>query len=1120
MNRRSLTTLLALAVLLASALTAAAARAEQPPFTAEYLTNSSVAFLWNTSKAIYAVTVDGGRARLLALNLTSPAPLPRISARPLAQYAARPQTAAIDSYISPHYIGVVLPTSQVELLKLTDGSVHEYAISGTPVASAFVNTTFLVLSKEAKGNTLYAFSPSKLGWYEARLRVGDLLPTRRENINPLSLVPVHTLTPSGIDVGRKAVMIAESKAVNVTGGATLAGMVFTSGANATLRPLQNATVYVVDLTLGALVGAATTTATGSFTAPAPAGFKQLVLYVQAKRGCYSFTITPNDVIKVRTDYFILRNPLVIRNNTLPTLCPSEQKPYRLFLVEPGRNPLTPTFTPINLNITTTSLNILLVFEQNNTLYIVASVPTKQGLTLQIIPVNEATLNPIPENIRTYYIGAEPVLAEVSADGKLILITLSNGEVLVASRSNGAYQLLWSTSIDSKPTAASIGRTGSPNSNYYSIAVGSANGNLAIVYINPVVGNVHVYTYREGLPYIKTGYHASSFVFRKGDLILATSNRGIAAVAAIASSVHQGYLQSLAPYRLTEAKIRVVDEIGRPLKRFNISYKAFIDINGSRILVLNETRTGSNGIAEIGVIPVLTYNITITPLDRIHVPVERSNITGSTLLAATAFKVDLRILNVELRLVDTYTGGAPQAPLKIRIYNDTLNINLTLTVQKGTSTAVVKLKPGTYRVQVRDLSSLYYHPLEERVTVKPENRTLTISLTRLAAIVRVVLLSKYNPTPNDKLRVELLKPDGEKLAGIEVQAPTRQTPRRVAFATAYRGVALLRIQPLPQNSTAPFYREITVQVNISSLHINKRIELQPMLYAVKISLVDERNKPVNATYYVYVFNTTKVVAKASGLSVEFMLTRGRYDVRAVPDSGKLPFPLYKSVKKTIDIAGNLSIVLRTTKVRVLTNITVFDPYSPTRVLIDDLRVYLDGKPVGILKKGTKPLLRLPLSIKSSNITFKSMHGIYKDYHRSVKPSNKTVKIAIPRKLIKTVVYVVNDVGEPVGGATVSFTGVDTRYATSSISAPDGTAEATLPYGKYRICVTASGYNQACTTALIAKPFKTTIVVTPKPMTIVMRYSSLIAITVFAIVMVVIVRAYFRKVLERFTTEEEF
>jgi len=1118
MNRRSFTTLLALAVLLASALAAATARAEQPPFTAEYLTNSSVAFLWNTSKAVYAVTVDGGRARLLALNLTSPAPLPRISARLLAEYAAKPQTAAIDSYISPHYIGVVLPTSQVELLKLADGSVHEYAISGTPVASAFVNTTFLVLSREAKGNALYAFSPSKLGWYEARLRVGDLLPTRRENINPLSLVPVRTLTPSGVDVGRKAVMIAESKAVNVTAGATLAGMVFTSGANATLIPLQNATVYVVDLTLGALVGAATTTTTGSFTAPAPTGFKQLVLYVQAKRGCYSFTITPNDVIKVRADYFILRNPLVIRNNTLPTLCPSEQRPYRLFLVEPSRNPLTPTFTPINLNITTTSLNILLAFEQNNTLYIIVSVPTKQGLTLQIIPVNEATLNPIPENIRTYYIGAEPVLAEVSADGKLVLVTLSNGEVLVANRSDGAYQLLWSTSIDSKPTAASIGRTSSPN--YYSIAVGSANGNLAVVYINPVVGNVHVYTYREGLPYIETRYHASSSVFRKGDLILATSNRGIAAIAAIASSVHQGYLHSLTPYRLTEAKIRVVDEIGRPLRRFNISYKAFMDVNGSRILVLNETRTGSNGIAEIGVIPVLTYNITITPLDGIHVPVERSNITGSTLLTNTAFKVNLRILDVELRLVDTYTGGAPQAPLKIHIYNNTLNINLSITLRKGAGVAVVKLKPGTYRVQVRDLSSLYYHPLEERVTVTPENRTLTISLARLAAIVRVILLSKYNPTPNDKLHVELLKPDGEKLAGIEVQAPTRQTPRRVAFATAYRGVALLRIRPLPQNGTAPFYREVTVQVNISSLHINKRIELQPMLYVVKISLVNEKNKPVNATYYVYVFNTTKVVAKASGINAEFKLTRGKYDVRAVPDSGKLPFPLYKSVKKTVDVAGNLSIVLKTVKVRILTNITVFDPYSPTRVLIDDLRVYLDGKPVGTLKKGTKPLLRLPLSIKSSNITFKSVHGIYKDYHRSVKPSNKTVKIAVPRKLIKTVVYVVNDVGEPVGGATVSFTGVDTRYATSSISAPDGTAEATLPYGKYRVCVAASGYNQACTTALIAKPFKTTIVVTPKPMTIVMRYSSLIAITVFAIVMVVIVRTYFRKVLERFTTEEEF
>jgi len=1109
---------LTIALIVATLLLAATATAESIPFTNKALNNTSVLEMLNTSNALYLLVATDSNAKLLSAELNNTLPLPNLTTTTLSVYSQKPSLATVSSLREPRYAAIALPSGEISIIDLRTNAQRIFAVPGAPLAMTYVGDTLLLLAENRGARILYAFAPTRLGWYEARLRVGNLLPNRQENIMPLNLAPVYTLKNGYIDAGDAALLVAERRVVNASTSAVLAGVVFKEGINNTLQPVSNASIYIVDPVLGAFIGTAVTSPTGSFNAPLPQNFEQVILYVSTDGSCYSFVVTKSDVVKARDDLFILNRPLIITMGMPSTLCPSQQRSYILYLVERGGEPLRPRFRVVNYNVTTTELNILLSYIKDDMLYLFTAQPTNsQDIILTVATFNTRTLELVENATRTYYLPSMPTTAAVSPDGTIAAVACSDGLLLVLANTLGTYELVWSINIGGM--ASGIVVKPLPRGGTYVVAAVTENGNLAVSYIDPEAQTAWPFTYSGGQPFIHVGYSFTGVTVRGDTLIVGTQRHGALLVAGITSMVSSQSIESLSPYMVTRLPLQVVDELNRPLKSFEVYYTGYVDMGGESLVVLRGRSRGTNGVAHIQVIPMLLMRIDVIPLDAYHMNVTMK-LNATRLMKDSVITVPLRLLNVTISFKDEFTGGSIAAPLSVRLQSEELGFNETFIVAPNNATLLLQLKPGIYTAEVTDLSGLYYKQLTANLNITPDKREIYVNLTRIDAVVRVILKSSHSPQPNDNLLVRLVSSDGQVLSEAQVEAPTASSPRRLAFTTKYRGDASIVVEPLPVGAGKPFYRRLSMPVTIDALRVDVEAVLEPLPYILTLRLVDEQGALVEAVYKVYMYNASRLVAEAAGREVSFTLVRGNYTVEAEPLSGNLPFPLHASVRRDVALTDNATVTLSTWTVRRLVNVSFYDPYTPDKTIIDDVSLYLDGKLVATLARGTAPSLQLPLLINGSNLTAVSSQDIYQRFSRKLVPEKDVINVPLPRRLVKAVIYVVNDVGQPVGGATVTFTGVNLRYTASTISTPDGVAEATVPYGEYRICVEAAGYNPHCITAQLTTTFKTTIVATPTLLTIIMRYSNIIAITIFAVVMIAVIRLYFRKVLEKFTTEEEF
>ena len=1119
MESERLLALALVAALFTPAVLAITATAQEatPPYTITLLENQTIIKLYNTSKGILVIGSANDTTYIDLVHVNSSSPIPAASFKILARHRGTPLFTAVNSLSDPRYYAGVLRDGTVIIIDLATGGSQEFATPGTPLSATFIGDTLLVLEASPKGNVLYAFTPRELGWYEARLRIGNLLPNRRENTVPLSLTPIFSLNGGRIDYSGKAILLAETKPLNATKGATLAGVLLYRSGNNTPTPIAGAEVYVIDTLTGAIVGKTTTSKTGSFNAPLPAKFNQVTLYVKINTTCYSFIVSEKDATKLSGNIYILKNPLILSPDYPPTVCPSIRKNYGIAIIEPGPSPLLPRIVFTNVNITTRGLNILLAYQKDNILYLVARNETNSGEILEILAVNTSTMTPITSLTRYYYTASTPVSASISPDGKVVAVTMSNSLMYIIAKKLGAYELVWSLRPGEGRIYVAAKRV--PNTPYYALVSSTDKGAVTIAYIDLVTLKGYISTLHEGIPYISTGFEATGVTLSGAAAVIATRNTGIAIINNICNRLMNTSLTTLDPYTVRRIKLRVIDELGRPVKKFQLHVIETSTVNGRRITLLDTEVEGFNGTAVAPIIPSALVQLVVKPLDTIHSEA-KIQAKGYDVIAKPLVKVLLKPLRVVIILRDEYTGSPPVVPLTISLKYSLTNMTKVVKLPPG-SNLTLTLKPGVYQLQVEDTTGHYYYPLKARIRVLPNQTTYNFTLRRIPALLKILIKAESVQKPLDRLHVTLTSPEGKVLAEVDTPPPTNpNVVREVDIATKYRGTAILTIKPVPQGMPVPYFHETRRTVTINKTMLKLVISLKPALYMLKVQLIaNDTGVALPALFTV----TTKgnIVAKAKGTTAEFRLERGNYTVTAEPlKPPKLPFPLYGHAAANVTLAGNVSIRLTATPVRKLTNITIRDPYSPNGRLIDTVTVILDGVKAATIGKGKPARVTLPLLVKGSNVTLASAHKIYPTKSKVLKPSSKPISILYPRRAYKATVYVVNDIGKPVGGATVTFSGIDVRYSSSTITLPDGSAEATLPYGKYRVCVNAAGYNSACTTASVTTTFKTTIVLTPKPLTIITRYMNLIAITVFAAVMIVIIRMYFKKVLEKFTTEEEF
>ena len=1094
-------------------LTSKAAAAAAPPLTSWNYTSLNFYEAVPTSNGFIAAAANGSTTVLAAVSINASNPLPRSTVNVIAVYDSRIARIAVDNTSNPSLIAVGLTSGVIDILATNGSLLYEFATPAPPSSMTFIGKTLLILESIGGENVLYAVAPTTLGWFEARLSVGNLVPLRQERLIPLQLVPV--------DNAPWALLLAEAKPINMATAAQLSGVLLTAGPNNTLVPLSGVAVVSVDPTTGTILGNATTTTTGSFTVPVPQRFTSILLYVKVNNTCYSFTISRSEVTRIGKSY-TLGKPLVLGPSTPRVACPREVKGYRLLLLKPGNNPLQPATELLQVNMSSTNIRILDTYLHGDTLYVwvagqglVNGSTTRQATLLSMV-FDAKTLTP-QRSLWRYYFPPSPVAAVThSRDAALVLIATSSGLVYAATLNNRAYTLIWSTQTGGPVTALLATRLGTTD--YYLAAAATKRSTLSIAYLSPAMGKASLLTTSGGLPYIKMDAPITTMVEAPPALAAATA-RGVVAINNIlAPSAVGTSISSLKPYTLTKQTIRVVDERGNPVKSFKVYYA--LTYNGTRLYT--GASIGENGEAEIMTIYVANITINVTPLDRIHEPLTEQT-TCKALTENPQLSLAIRNFTLTLRLLDSYTGAPPQTPLEITLTSPHLGKPIQLRYQPGGSAAyTLSLKADTYNITIRDLTRSLYYTYETQVELYRDT-TVVAKLARIPVMMTLSIISNYVAKPNDLLIVALVAPRGEKLAEARLPAPATGIAKRIVLVTRYRGPAYIAVEPLPTGGAkAPFYAPKRVEININTTKMNVELRLDPMRYTLSVSAkASDTGAPVPSVITVYQAGKVAARAKTRGEAV-FKLTRGFYQVKVdpLPPRG-YKLPLYSSAERNVTLEGNASLTLQLKKIRELTNVTIRDPYSPKGVLIDDVTITVDGVPAATVKKGTVGKVSLPLLLNGSKVVLESKNKLYPKMEKKLKPEKKPITITYPRATTRLTIYVLNDIGRPVGGAHVSVTGIDVRYSTSGITLPDGTLDVNLPIGKYQVCVNVPGYNPACTeTTVSLKPSRISLTVTPKPLTIVMRYSNLIAITIFAIVVVVIIRRYFRKVLERFSQEEEF
>ena len=1108
--------LLGLAAALAALalLSTGAAAAGAAPLTTWNATGMSFYKALPISDGFVAAASNGSTTLLVKVLVNASNPLPRVYVYRLAAYSARIAALAVDNASNPTAIAVGLSNGVIDILAANGSLIYEFATPSAPSALAFVGRTLLVLERVGGENVLYAVAPTTLGWFEARLAVGNLVSVREERLIPLQLLRV--------DGAPWALLLAEAKPLNLTAGAAqLSGVLLAAGPNNTLTPLSNAVVVSVDPASGTILGNTTTGSTGAFTVPVPPRFTSIVLYVEVNNTCYSFTVSANMATRIGNSY-TLNTPLVLRPGTPPVACPREVKGYRLLLLKPGTEPLQPATELLQVNLSSTQLRLVDAYLNEGRLYIwvegqglVTGANTRLPTLLSMV-VDSKTLTPLKQLWRYYYTPEPVTTVTHSPDAGLALAATSRGLVLAAARVNGAYTLLWSTQAGGPVTALLAQRLG--NTSYYLAAAATSRGTLSAAYISPATGKARLLTSSNGLPYIQLGAPVTALAATPPALAAATT-RGVAAINNVLTPSAPGEtISSLKPYTLTKQAIRVLDERGNIVNSFTVTYA--LTYNGT--VLYKGKALGENGEAEIMTIYVANISLNITPLDTIHVPT-RIETRCSKLVENPVLKLAIRNFTLTLRLLDSYTGNPPETPLEITIESRHLAKPIRLSYRPGAAAAyTLSLKADTYNITVQDLTHSLYYTYTATVSLYSD-KTVTIRLARIPVLLTVAITSSYTAKPNDILVITLEAPNGKKLAEARLPAPAAGMTKRIDLVTRYRGKAYIVVKPQPTGGAkAAFYAPEKIEVNLTKTRIEAEVRLKPMKYRLEVATrASDTGAPVPSIIAVYSSGKAVAKEKTRGEAV-FELLRGSYTVKAEP----LPprgyrLPLYSGAESNVTLEGNASVTLELRRTRKLTNVTIRDPYSPNGALIDDVTVKVDGVEAAELKKGSIGKVTLPLLLNGSKVELESKHKLYPRMEKKLKPSAKPITIAYPRATSKLTIYVLNDVGQPVAGAHVTITGVDVRYSTSGITLPDGTLDVNLPIGKYQVCVSVPGYNPACTSATVGvKPVRVSMTVTPKPLTIVMRYSNLIAITVFAIVVVVIIRRYFKKVLERFTQEEEF
>jgi hypothetical protein len=1092
-----------------------------PPYAYSVLQDENILDIIVLNNTVFAVTaIEGGQNNPIMLVVT----LKNYSLTPHVLSTLLPGEPKKVDYEGKQYIVSVTDNGFVTAIDVN--SLLAYSVFGIPgdvIEAFFINKSVAILSELSREvNSTYILTPGTTGWSEARLVVGTLLPMREEGLNPVQLVPVVEQFGEH-NVYHEALVLYEKKPYMRY---TLAAYIATA-VNSTLVPLSGAPVYVYTTT-NKLVGEGVVGEGGLALIPIEEAAFPLKLIIRVGNSCYSVQVSEEDTVLVG-DTINVTTSIVIDNTSIPSVCPKPERKYVMAVLRYSEGRIN--MTPLGVDIEAVKFRVLWAQRLvNNSYFIIVGgqelsigdIEYKgSGFAYLIVSNRDGAFEVVDHK---YYstVNDVPIVASASIDARVFTVGTRAGMVYIAGLGVSGYELLWPFKLASAIRGL---RTVELTEDTYLIAAyDDKSFNIYAISLRdktarPLLGS------NRGIVLLPHGENINDIEFLNARTIIIATNRGAYIIRNIDKLLHEN-IMDIGGILVKYLSVNVVDEYGRKVDQYNISYSLFY---GNTTIDKQVLSVHENETASVPCIEGATLTLAVTPLNPIYTNVIE-NITCTEHLyndSSITVKVPLREYTVNLTFVDEDIGLPPQAVLHIILANTYTNqkfeYNVTVTNRIGQLS--IKLKAGEYNVSVIDTSGKLYKDFTFKLDVY-NNTSQKVILERKPIRVIVTVNSEYKPKTTDTMILEIVDAlTGKIVFRDHYDAPRSDAPVITQFDTTYRGKAILRITfKAPEAEMMPYYENVVQNIRLYNELEYVEVTLQPKKYKLEISVRDENGHPVNANIIIKSAEGEKVAEFAGRSLASTFVTRGEYTVIIDPSPINMTgIRLYENKTIRIEVYKDISISVTLKKLREFISITLVDPFTLNGGIMDNVTIYLDG---AFYKKVTraaqKMTVRIPVLIKGSKLSIKpETKRIYTEVQREILVQDNGTVVSLERRMYTIKLVVIDDEGNGVKAASVNVQGIDVTYMSSSVTDVDGLATLMLPYGTYNIQVTAREYDDYQLSGFTVTGDATvSIILRPKPFTILKRYLNIISAVIFATVLLVFARIYFKKILEKLATEEEF
>ncbi len=879
--------------------------------------------------------------------------------------------------------------------------------------------------------------------------------------------------------------------------------------NATSKsPMENVRVYVRNEDTGEVFFGLTGKDGVAFV-PVSMPLRNITIFIEVKGICYYYMFEKPKLKQISPNTYVLTKVLEVPT-TRVSLCPVITR--NLVIEFDKLSDREPTLiSRFNLsNVASLKLHLLINATTLDTYFKYVLVVSGRFIgypvpyVLRLIYLDN-DFKVINETI--YRLFSDVTSATYSADGYLISLGTKEGTTYVLGLVNGTYKLLWSYRAPSTITSLTIS---SKIGKGYILSLGSIDGNAQFIYVSydtliPLsrINLTLFLNLKNSIVHVQTSSDAN--------VVVITTSAKMYLVLGLGNYVKKYGAKEidLSSRMVQPLTIKVVDPQQRGLMNASIALKT-----PQGKLIINRS-TNALGFIQIDYILPGKYVLEVNPL-RDYLRSIRRLINVSLGMKNITLTCSYKAVPVRFSIYDRVSGNLLEDVI-FRLTWD--NKSLTYYITPTNNSFSLNLVPGIYGFAVEPSPKVKGKPLYKGFsgTIRvPDDRYVDVTLERNSFKLTLLLVDALtHGPPREPLNIVITDERGNVVLN-------RTIKERVLDVTLnVKGLLNIEIRPIARAGEEPYYVHEVKGVELVK-DLRTAIMLKPNMISVTLLLIDsEVGGPPIVPLKVLLDDRFVANVKPGTQLLRLNVTKGLHKItissgRLYPQIDK---PFYNETSINVNVTKHMLINVSLERLFVNVTLMIKDYYSG-RGPLERLTIFVDNVEVSRINASpSKPItIRLPLPKGLNTIVLKGKK-IYTDYTKKVtikEPTN--ISIGVIRKAFNVRVIVVNDIGQKVHGGQVKVNALDMKFEAIG-SIVDGEANLRLPYGDYRFEINQPGYMIITLTRPITSDTEIPIVLTPTPMTLLIRYLPVIAgIAVIAAVLGAIYK-YRAKIRSLIAPEEE-